>query len=940
MRSLANWSSNRVRKTIQVVHIWAPVFLCTAFLSLLLSFAYAPQAEAGGGMGGDCCKLLKDWKHKVKNKKPSKNLCEIPKPVKKHYAKLKIKKSTEGGDAKFSFEYDVIGDNHSSDVVEFSTQGGHGSFGYIKIEAGKDVKVVETDIPNRWEFKSVECRAGSRSYSSNSSPAITIPASAVKKDDEWICHYRNHKRPANATFQIVKTAEGGDGNFTFDYDIANDNKAPAQIAFSTSGGKGGSPVIDIKAGQDIQVKEVTPGGRWEFKNVECRAGDRSFSSDNSPDLTIPGSAVKEGDDWVCHYHNLKRPAKATFQIVKNAEGGDGTFEFGFDVLDDTLPASKISISTSGGTGISDAVQIDAQKSIEVSETVSTGWKFESLDCTNGTDSVSSSASPKLTIDRSVVSDGDNWVCSFNNVRKTGRIIVKKETVGGDGNFDFAIDGAQISQSFSFQLSNGGTFDTGPMPTGSYTVTEANLPGGWSLKNASCDGNYTKTSNGVSVSLGAGAVTCTFQNYKGTDDKMEDITKLFVYRRLDNLLTHDPDRARIIRRLGKRQSGQISTSYTMDVRAAAQASAAYLGSPSANFGGSASHYGTPRGSAALLPGGLPSSLLGSSASQMPFALSGETQEGTVTGKFSFSLSDVRENLKQKEMEKIEASGLLLADHPNLSALTRLDEERWDIWVEGHASKYNDSTGGIEREGNFGVLYVGADYVLTPNVLIGALVQFDWTDEDVDDPDLKGNVDGNGWMAGPYIGVKFSDNLFFNARAAWGESDNDIALTDAVSGYRTGQFDTKRWLVTAELTGNWARVINDGVFRVTPSLKFAHGEEDQGAYRSSLGQQVGANKVTLTRLTFGPEFGYRYKLSNGSVAEPHVALEGVWNLDADNLKLSTGEAIGDEGLRGRVEGGVRLSIPGGVGMRLVGEYDGIGDDDLEAYGGQLWVDVPLN
>ena len=101
---------------------------------------------------------------------------------------------------------------------------------------------------------------------------------------------------------------------------------------------------------------------------------------------------------------------------------------------------------------------------------------------------------------------------------------------------------------------------------------------------------------------------------------------------------------------------------------------------------------------------------------------------------------------------------------------------DIWVEGQYSHYDDSTGGIERDGRFGVLYLGADYALSQRVLVGTLVQFDWTRERIDDPDLDGDVGGRGWLAGPYIGIKLFEGIFFDARAAWGTSSNDITLTD--------------------------------------------------------------------------------------------------------------------------------------------------------------------
>lgn len=77
---------------------------------------------------------------------------------------------------------------------------------------------------------------------------------------------------------------------------------------------------------------------------------------------------------------------------------------------------------------------------------------------------------------------------------------------------------------------------------------------------------------------------------------------------------------------------------------------------------------------------------------------------------------------------------------------------------HVSRYDDDWGGINPEGTFKILYVGADYVLAPGILIGALAEVDDTDEDIDDPTVVGSVGGTGWTVGPYVGIRLRDNLF--------------------------------------------------------------------------------------------------------------------------------------------------------------------------------------
>ena len=73
-----------------------------------------------------------------------------------------------------------------------------------------------------------------------------------------------------------------------------------------------------------------------------------------------------------------------------------------------------------------------------------------------------------------------------------------------------------------------------------------------------------------------------------------------------------------------------------------------------------------------------------------------------------------------------------------------ENRFDVWAKGHLSRYNDDSGGNRRKDDFSILYFGADYALTPNILIGALVQFDWTVEDIQGLNNGlGKAKGDGW-----------------------------------------------------------------------------------------------------------------------------------------------------------------------------------------------------
>jgi hypothetical protein len=75
------------------------------------------------------------------------------------------------------------------------------------------------------------------------------------------------------------------------------------------------------------------------------------------------------------------------------------------------------------------------------------------------------------------------------------------------------------------------------------------------------------------------------------------------------------------------------------------------------------------------------------------------------------------------------------------------------------------------------------------------------------------------------------------------------------------------------------------------------------------------------------------------EPHVALNGIWNFDSDDLVID-GALTDTKETRAEVEGGVMVTTASGWAVRAAGRYDGIGGDDFESYGGSLWVNVPLH
>ena len=257
-----------------------------------------------------------------------------------------------------------------------------------------------------------------------------------------------------------------------------------------------------------------------------------------------------------------------------------------------------------------------------------------------------------------------------------------------------------------------------------------------------------------------------------------------------------------------------------------------------------------------------------------------------------------------------------------------DPRFDIWIEGHVARFDAK--GADATGNVGLVYTGADYLVMPGLLVGAIVQFDYVDES--SGRLGSNVSGKGWMAGPYIAAKLTPNLYLDARAEWGTSKNSISPF----GTYVDEFSTDRWLARADLTGGWEW----GAWRFTPTAGISYFEEDQKAYVDSNGIFIPGHTSTLGRLTFGPEVGYAFKRADGSIIEPFLSVQGLWDFDNSAAPTINGVVTGGDDLRAKVQVGASYVSSDGYTLRASGAIDGLGDDDFTSYSGQLWLNVPLN
>lgn len=240
---------------------------------------------------------------------------------------------------------------------------------------------------------------------------------------------------------------------------------------------------------DYSVEEIVPSG-WDLTNVSCVSSIDDQETADAIELDAEETVT-------CTFTNTKR---ANIVVIKDAisnNAQDFTFnnDFGngnpatFQLDDDnnaTLSNSRNSEVLPG--------------TYSVSEDAVAGWQQESATCTNGE-----------TIDSIDVAAGETVSCTFVNER-LARIVLVKNTVGGDGTFDFVMTGDGLPENAQLTTTSGTqsqTFEDLDQDN-TYSISETPIPTGWQLDGAECTGGNTPAS--ITPDPGE-RVTCTFTNSK-------------------------------------------------------------------------------------------------------------------------------------------------------------------------------------------------------------------------------------------------------------------------------------------------------------------------------------------------------------------------------------------------------------------------------------------
>jgi len=296
----------------------------------------------------------------------------------------------------------------------------------------------------------------------------------------------------NGRIVISKTAQGGDG--TFSYTVASGATVMASPSITTSSGSG-SVTLLVTPGV-YAVTEGAPPAGWDFVGVACVDPDGGTTTSGA----TANVDVDAGETVTCTYTNRKR---GRVVVQKSAVGGDETFSY-------TGGLGSFTITTSGGTGSQVFDNVVPGVYAVTEGTLPAGWDFMGVACVDpdgGT--TTSGATANIDVDA-----GETVTCTYTN-RKRGRIAVRKITDPNPDPTDtrFAFTGAATGS-----IRNGEALSVDNLVPGTYRVTEV-VPDQFELISISCDDGASPQPSFGDVSAATATfrldpgevVTCTFVN---------------------------------------------------------------------------------------------------------------------------------------------------------------------------------------------------------------------------------------------------------------------------------------------------------------------------------------------------------------------------------------------------------------------------------------------
>lgn len=238
-------------------------------------------------------------------------------------------------------------------------------------------------------------------------------------------------------------------------------------------------------------------------------------------------------------------------------------------------------------------------------------------------------------------------------------------------------------------------------------------------------------------------------------------------------------------------------------------------------------------------------------------------------------------------------------------------KFDVWAKGRREDF----GGVVQDGGAVTTFMGADYRVDNDLLVGGMVQLD---EASQTSLTETAAAGTAYMTGPYLAYRVTPHITLDAKAAWG-----MGQDQATAGSAQANFATERLLSEAKLTGQWGW---QG-WQLSQSGAVSYLDETSAGLPG-----LTETSVDVTRLSVGPELKRRFEAGEASI-EPFAFFKSSVDL--------SGEALADPNALNTIGGGITFAEPESYSVRATAGYsESTASTDPGSASGKVSVTVPTS
>jgi hypothetical protein len=248
---------------------------------------------------------------------------------------------------------------------------------------------------------------------------------------------------------------------------------------------------------------------------------------------------------------------------------------------------------------------------------------------------------------------------------------------------------------------------------------------------------------------------------------------------------------------------------------------------------------------------------------------------------------------------------------------------NIWAEGRFAVFDSDAD--DAKDNFFVGYAGMDLRIYETLALGIMAQMDWAEEKIN----LGKTDGTGWMIGPYLTAELSPNLFIDARALWGRSENDARQTVAGESF-IGAFETERVLVEARVSGS--HQIDQTTLR--PDITVFWLNENQDDYAVISGARniaVDGISTSLGQLSAGLNLSHLVERDTVAI-QPFIEPRLIWTFDDPGRMSLDGNVSNADDMSASITLGLTLASPS-TEMTFDASYETLINGDGDSWAGSV-------